>query len=522
MPNTITHPGVYVEEISYRNRINRCPTTSTAFLGAFPSGPSGQPIPVSSNQQLNLVFGTGAAATTTGRAISLFFENGGRTALVVRSNGDFAAGFAALPPTVNLLLLPDTAALPVADALAVISVAEEWVDSNQAFLILDPPQAANAAAVGQWLTDHPEIRHPNAALYVPDVCEPDGNATPAGGAIAGVYVRTDLDRGVWKAPAGVAADLRGVDGLSYPIEPQELTTLSPLGINAIRETSDGLVVWGARTLSSDPEWKYVSVRRTNLFIEESIQRGTQWAVFEPNNDRLWDSIRQLVSDFLHDLWRDGALQGQTPKDGYFVKCGRDTMTAADIDGGRLILHVGYAPLKPAEFVIIRIQQKTLGSPEIPGPALSAVVRRAAHLGAAANYQVLFSGPSGTGKTMAAEALASQLRRPFVRIDLSQVVSKYIGETEKNLARVFGQAARNHSTLFFDEADALFGKRTSVRSARDRYANLEVSYLLDQIESHPGLVIIAVKDIPDGRKKQHVVAFGPSSAKRPPPPRRGKP
>jgi SpoVK/Ycf46/Vps4 family AAA+-type ATPase len=197
------------------------------------------------------------------------------------------------------------------------------------------------------------------------------------------------------------------------------------------------------------------------------------------------------------------------------------MTATDIDSGRLIMHVGFAPLKPAEFVILRIQQKTLDSPEIPGPALSSLVRRAANLGAASNYQVLFSGPSGTGKTMAAQALASQLGRPIVRIDLSQLVSKYIGETEKNLARVFGEAARNQSILFFDEADALFGKRTSVRSARDQYANLEVSYLLDQIESYPGLAILTVNDIPGGRSKHDVVAFDRSRSKRPPPPRRGR-
>jgi hypothetical protein len=166
---------------------------------------------------------------------------------------------------------------------------------------------------------------------------------------------------VWKAPAGLEATLNGVPELSVPLSDGEIGQLNPLGINSLRAFAGaGRVVWGARTLkgadSLANEWKYIPVRRTALFIEESLFRGTQWVVFEPNDEPLWAQIRLNVGTFMNDLFRQGAFQGSTPRDAYFVKCDKETTTQSDIDRGIVNIHVGFAPLKPAEFVVIRLQQ----------------------------------------------------------------------------------------------------------------------------------------------------------------------
>ncbi|MCH8532468.1 MAG: phage tail sheath subtilisin-like domain-containing protein [Saccharospirillum sp.] len=177
---------------------------------------------------------------------------------------------------------------------------------------------------------------------------------------AGMWSRIDGKRGVWKAPAGVEARV-SVSGLQYNVEDFEQSYLNPLGVNCLRSRAGyGSVIWGARTLATkaDPEWRYVPVRRTAIYIEQSIYNGIQWAVFEPNDEPLWSSLRANVGSFMNGLFRAGAFQGGTANDAYFVRCGLgDTMTQGDIDRGQLILVVGFAPLKPAEFVILRIQQK---------------------------------------------------------------------------------------------------------------------------------------------------------------------
>jgi phage tail sheath protein FI len=180
---------------------------------------------------------------------------------------------------------------------------------------------------------------------------------PPSGFVAGIYGRTDAERGVFKAPAN--EPVLGLAGFESNITTARQDVLNPEGINALRFFPDrGFRVWGARTLSSDPEWKYVNVRRLFIFIEHSLQRGTQWAVFEPNNPMLWANIRQTIEDFLLVQWRDGALIGATPAQAYFVRCDRTTMTQNDLDNGRLIALVGIAPTTPAEFVIFRIGQWT--------------------------------------------------------------------------------------------------------------------------------------------------------------------
>jgi uncharacterized protein len=182
----------------------------------------------------------------------------------------------------------------------------------------------------------------------------------ASGTLAGVFARTDATRGVWKAPAGTDAALVGAN-LVVSLNDLENGELNPIGVNVLRNFPVyGQISWGARTLRGADQladqWKYIPVRRTALYIEESLFEGTKWAVFEPNDEPLWASIRLNVGAFMQNLFRQGAFQGKSPQEAYFVKCDRDTTTQADIDLGVLNIVVGFAPLKPAEFVVIQIQQ----------------------------------------------------------------------------------------------------------------------------------------------------------------------
>jgi len=207
----------------------------------------------------------------------------------------------------------------------------------------------------------------NAALYFPRLREADplrdsqiDTFVPCG-AIAGIMARTDVARGVWKAPAGLEAAVNGIQGFEVALNDAENGMLNPLGINCLRAFPvNGRVVWGARTLRGADqladEYKYVPVRRTALYIEESLYRGTQWVVFEPNDEPLWAQIRLNVGAFMHGLFRQGAFQGTTPRDAYFVKCDKETTTQDDINKGIVNILVGFAPLKPAEFVVIKLQQ----------------------------------------------------------------------------------------------------------------------------------------------------------------------
>ncbi|BCR24628.1 phage tail sheath family protein [Aquipseudomonas alcaligenes] len=207
----------------------------------------------------------------------------------------------------------------------------------------------------------------NAAVYFPRLRMPDplsenrlADFAPCG-AVAGIMARTDVQRGVWKAPAGLAASLSGVQGLTYTMTDRQNGVLNPVGLNCLRTFPvAGHLVWGARTLAGADllasEWKYVPVRRLALFLEESLFRGTQWVVFEPNDEPLWAQIRLNIGAFMQDLFRQGAFQGSSPRDAYFVKCDRETTTQSDINRGVVNILVGFAPLKPAEFVVIKLQQ----------------------------------------------------------------------------------------------------------------------------------------------------------------------
>ncbi|MFZ1218010.1 MAG: phage tail sheath subtilisin-like domain-containing protein, partial [Chthoniobacterales bacterium] len=249
-----------------------------------------------------------------------------------------------------------------------LSKAVAFCTRQRAFMVIGSPADWNTKdAAKSGLAGDIGIDSNYAALYFPRLRQPNPlrdnqmeDFDPCG-AVAGVMARTDATRGVWKAPAGLAANLVGVPQLSVPLTDAENGELNPLGINCLRAfPAGGRVVWGARTREGDDrlasEWKYVPVRRTALFIEESLYRGTQWIVFEPNDEPLWAQIRLNLGAFMQNLFRQGAFQGTTPKDAYFVKCDKETTTQNDINLGIVNIVVGFAPLKPAEFVVIKIQQ----------------------------------------------------------------------------------------------------------------------------------------------------------------------
>jgi phage tail sheath protein FI len=226
--------------------------------------------------------------------------------------------------------------------------------SPQSFLSEGFPSSTYTVTYYPWLEVanphyHDELRRDRARTVL----------VPPSGFAAGLWAKTDGLRGVWKAPAGLQARLSGAANTKVKIGDEEQDQLNPLGVNCYRRIISDIVIWGSRTLAtkSDPEWRYVPVRRTAMMLEESIYQGIQWAVFEPNDHRLWSSLRLNVGAFMDTLFRAGAFQGEKASDAYFVRCGLgDTMTQAHIDAGQVIILVGFAPLKPAEFVIVRIQQ----------------------------------------------------------------------------------------------------------------------------------------------------------------------
>jgi phage tail sheath protein FI len=244
---------------------------------------------------------------------------------------------------------------------------QEKCKARRALLLVDCTQTAHVDGAVAELAGLNGSEPSYAAYYFPWVLAADPlqqgavHAFPPCGFVAGVYARTDAARGVWKAPAGTEATLTGALGFAVPMSDAENGDLNPHGVNCLRTLPVyGNVIWGARTMDGDndraSEWKYVPVRRMALFLEESLFRGTQWVVFEPNDEPLWAQIRLNIGAFMQTLFRQGAFEGRTPREAYFVKCDGETTTQADIDLGIVNIYVGFAPLKPAEFVVIHIQQ----------------------------------------------------------------------------------------------------------------------------------------------------------------------
>ncbi|XVV15546.1 phage tail sheath family protein [Actinoplanes sp. CA-131856] len=298
----------------------------------------------------------------------LTLADGGTDGYESLSTADFAGADGGSGRRTGIVALEDI------DEIAVCAVPGVWAGTVQSalithceqlkdrFAILDPPDGLDIEGI-QTFRSAFDTRY--AALYYPWLVVSDPSTgqfveAPPSGHLAGIYARVDTERGVHKAPANVVIrGIRATDGLAQDVTKRHQDLLNPRGINALRFFPGlGQRVWGARTLSSDSQWKYVNVRRLFLFLEESIDEGTQWVVFEPNDESLWALVRQTVSNFLTTVWRAGALAGTTADEAFFVTCDRTTMTDDDIANGRLICVIGVAPVFPAEFVIFRIQQKT--------------------------------------------------------------------------------------------------------------------------------------------------------------------
>lgn len=542
MPDEVSHPGVYVEEIPNNVKPIEGVTTSTAaFAGWSSKGPTEKAELIESWTDFENKFGGLDQRSVLGYSVNHFFENGGNTAYVVRiASGDDIVLKPNTPEFENALLPTDgkgglyllddidlfnLLCVPGETRGEVITKLQKFCHERRAFVIVDCAESAVFDDVKSGPGNISGDDAPNSAFYFPWVIasDPLQNSSPREfppcGFVAGVIARTDANRGVWKSPAGLEALLKGATGIApnKKLTESENGVLNRKGINCIRVyPSPGTILWGARTLRGadefGSEWKYVSVRRLELFIEESIRRGLQWAVFEPNDEPLWAQMRSSVDNFLLNLWRQGALLGITPKEAYFVHCGKDTTTQSDLDAGVVNIEIGFAPLKPAEFIIIRIQQMAGQTQPDPYPHIDTLAELieagetsemvvlsddvsaridqiVGDVKAGARGNARFAGEKGTGKRLAAGLIANQLGSKLYRVDLSSVASKYIGETEKNLKQLFASAEAAGATLLFDEADALFGKRGDVKDAHDRYANIEVNSLLERMEKYGGLAIL---------------------------------
>ena len=363
-------PDTYIVETPPPRVIEGVPTSIAAFVGYAPNGPIGTPVRIDGEIAFERTFGGIARDAPMANAVQQFFQNGGTDAWVIRieTPGDAAALLASLQQLreidqFNLLCVPDTLALSEIDASIVFDDAARLCEELHAFYVMELPGETTQDSLFSWNLKLPASH--NAAVYYPQgrmTVPVDGSKRPKSisGAIAGLYARTDATRGVWKAPAGTDAYLAGVADLMDQLNEMENGWLNREGINALRIFPHlGLVVWGARTRRGADEladeFKYVPERRLALFIEESVRRGTQWATFEPNDETLWAKLRVDVAAFLHALWKQGAFQGQSSDEAYFVRCDASTTTPMDVEAGIFNLVFGWAPTRRGEFNVITLQ-----------------------------------------------------------------------------------------------------------------------------------------------------------------------
>ena len=279
---------------------------------------------------------------------------------------------AIVPELISILCLPDVATSTLLSDIGsvmqtIFQDAYAYCQRNNIFLLVDVPPETDRTNIMAWFTALGAAAGPNSAMYYPRLVGGDPlnplqqRQMQTSGFAAGLYARTDATRGVWKAPAGIQAAITGAAPIDLMTDRQQ-GTLNPNGINAIRTFPIyNSVIWGARTLDGADarasEWRYVNVRRLTMFIESSLQRGLQWVVFEANDEPLWANVRLNVNSFMSQLHKQGAFQGASARDAFLVKCDSETTTQADINLGILNVYVGFAPVRPAEFVVVRIQQR---------------------------------------------------------------------------------------------------------------------------------------------------------------------
>jgi phage tail sheath protein FI len=338
-------------------------TAVTAFVGAAKRGAVNKAVPIRSFAEFEQRFGGLMAGGELGYAVQQFFLNGGTDAFVIRiaRNATAAAtmtGILALDKvgSFNLLVLPGVANADILQRVA------GYCEKRRAFLLLDSPKQAKTSSDMEQITRDGSLpKSSNAALFFPWLQTSDPRSggfrlSPPASAVAGLFARLDKTRGVWKSATGTEATLVNATDVAIHLNESEMGSLNATGVNCLRRLPAGAtVVWGGRTLSDASEWRYVAVRRLALFLETSIAHSLPWASFEPNAEPLWQQVRLSVETFLQSLFRQGALTGTTPRQAYFVKCGRDTMTADEIGQGLLNVEIGFAPQRPAEFVVIKLQ-----------------------------------------------------------------------------------------------------------------------------------------------------------------------
>ena len=364
-----------------RCAIKGVPTSITAFVGRTRDGPSDRPLVIYSFDEFERLFGGLWSGSRLGFSVRDFFRNGGTTAVIARTHavGDELSeakrGLDLLDQAdhINLLVMPpyetDETVGPEVQKAAVA-----YCQRRRAMLLVDPPPTWDRMSASEITEDFAsssvaaavEIARENVALYFPRLRQHNPlqdrvESFAPSGAVAGVIARIDRQRGFWKSPAGDDAVLIGDSDLSAQLTAPEIDVLNRRSINCLRTVPGGrIIIWGSRTLATDNmsarEWRFLAVRRTALYLEESLIRGTRWAEFEPNDATLWKNIRRDVAAFLNGLFLQGAFQGHTPSESYYIKCDEDTTTQADIDRGVVNLVVGFAPIKRAEFVVLHIQQ----------------------------------------------------------------------------------------------------------------------------------------------------------------------
>jgi len=404
-------PGVYVEEVDRGAKpIEGVGTAVAGFVGLAEKGPFNTPTLIANWSRFREIFGDFIEGAYLAHAVYGYFHNGGGSCYVVRvgkkmgnpapaeepaaeekkkeakapparkGKGGISArefigdpakrtglgGFEAVDE-ITMIAIPDLMAayqsgdLEAKDVKAVQSAMLAHCENmKNRFAILDPVPDLNPQQINTWRMQETGYDSKYGALYYPwiQVTNPlngTGLFVPPSGHIAGIYARSDTERGVHKAPANEV--VRGAIGLALQVTKSEQDGLNPIGVNCIRAfPGRGIRVWGARTLSSDPAWRYINVRRLFNFVEESIELGTQWVVFEPNDVDLWERVKRDITAFLTRVWRDGALFGTTPEEAFYVKCDEELNPPETRDAGMLIIEIGLAPVKPAEFVIFRISQ----------------------------------------------------------------------------------------------------------------------------------------------------------------------
>ena len=383
MATSYLSPGVYVEEVDRGTKpLEMVGTSTVAFLGECNVGPENEAVLCTNWSQFTKHFGDFQNSEYLAHAVYGFFNNGGGRCFVMNVNNPESddkdkekvassaayyigtdngpgerTGLKALEDIdeINIVCAPGQTDPVIQDA-----VLTHCENMRYRFAILDCPEVIEKGGVDKL----PKPRDSKyGGYYFPwvEVYDPfKGNIfQPPSGYMAGIYARSDAERGVHKAPANEI--VRGAIGLKYSITRGEQDLLNPKGINCIREFPNrGIRVWGARTVSSDASWRYVNVRRLFNMVEQSIELGTQWVVFEPNDSRLWKRVTRDISAFLLRLWRQGALFGATPEEAFYVKCDEETNPPEVIDAGQMVCEIGMCPVKPAEFVIFRIGQMPAG------------------------------------------------------------------------------------------------------------------------------------------------------------------